>query len=99
MALLNKGRLSVQRVEKEAWEAISKIANEGHDDIDLKVVKKTKGAAKAKGKRAAKSQSKMEENHGSEEEDGSTAEMGGKRKAKEVIEEANETRKSKRAKK
>lgn len=104
MALLNKGRLSVQRVEKEAWITISKIANEGHGDINLKLSKKPTGATKGNSKRAVKSQSHNDEAHDTNEVEGNSSpgtKKGrgkGKRNAKETVEEAVETRKSKRVK-
>lgn len=91
MALLNKGRLSVQRVEKGAWDAIGKIASAGHDGIDLKAPKRV---TPGKGKK------EVTPGKGKKREDSGIATMGKrgrKRGAKEAI-EAGETRKSKRAK-
>ncbi len=50
MHLVSRGRLSVQRVEAEAWEAIHLLANNGGwEELDLKPRNKsTKPAAKAK---------------------------------------------------
>jgi hypothetical protein len=104
MALLNKGRLSVQRVEKEAWIAISKIANEGPGDIDLKPSKKPTGVSRGKSKRATKSRSLKDETHDTNEveadsdPDVTKREGKGKRNAKEAVGEAMGTRKSKRVK-
>jgi hypothetical protein len=104
MTLLNKGRLSVQRVEKGTWEALSKIACEGHGDIDFRPQKKAKEVAKGKGRRAAKSRSQKDETHasGSEEGSNSAGATTGKRKRKndatETVKEPVETRKSKRMK-
>ncbi|KAF8524573.1 PUA-like domain-containing protein [Hysterangium stoloniferum] len=48
MALLNKGRLSVQRVTKEEWDVVEKIAEEGYEGLNLRAATKEKGAHKAK---------------------------------------------------
>ncbi|KAF4619201.1 hypothetical protein D9613_004805 [Agrocybe pediades] len=47
MDLVTRGRLSVQRVQEDAWRAIEKLAEKGGwDDIDLKPGKTTKSKAK-----------------------------------------------------
>lgn len=52
MALVTRGRLSVQRVEPAAWAAIEKLAEQGGwDDIDLGG--KGKGKSKAAGNKPA----------------------------------------------
>ncbi|KAF8497343.1 PUA-like domain-containing protein [Gautieria morchelliformis] len=102
MALLNKGRLSVQRVEKEAWAALSKIACEGYGDIDFRPQNKAKKVAKGKGRRAARST--KDETHVSESDEGNsdagatTDKRKRKNVATEAVKEPVETRKSKRMK-
>lgn len=97
MALLNKGRLSVQRVDKDAWDAVNKIAKDGDGGLVFKGAKRGK---------AAKSSSRNEglqdtiEDDG-EEEDGLTTKGKGnpKRKVMAATVEAEGARKSKRFKK
>ena len=47
MDLVTRGRLSVQRVDEKAWEAITLLAAKGWDDLDLKL-KKGKSATTSK---------------------------------------------------
>ncbi|KAF8592238.1 DUF55-domain-containing protein [Ramaria rubella] len=102
MALLNKGRLSVQPVKKEAWDAINKVATEGDGGIDLKASKKGKatGSEEKNPSRTTKPRSRKKADEISEEgptddDTGEKAEKGkGKRKAKETAPE----RRSKRLK-
>lgn len=104
MALLNKGRLSVQPVEKEAWVTISKIANKGYGDIDFTAPKRPAGNAKGKATHTGRSRShKNEPRDASEsevEDDGATgATKKRKRNRKQVVKETDGTRKTKKTKK
>lgn len=95
MTLLNKGRLSVQRVDREAWDAINKISKEGDGGIVIKGMKKAttkKNPARAQGSEERGSDGEFEND---EEESGKK--VKGKRKAK--AQQAEGTRKSKRSRK
>ena len=51
MALLNRGRLSVQRVEEETWDVVNELAEKGgwEEPAGAGNKPKAKGTAKAKG--------------------------------------------------
>lgn len=44
MALINRGRLSVQRVEEDVWVAVEKLANSGGWEVGVKPTKKPRRA-------------------------------------------------------
>ncbi|KZT29456.1 DUF55-domain-containing protein [Neolentinus lepideus HHB14362 ss-1] len=108
MALVTRGRLSVQKVELDTWDAIVLLAERGSwEDINFKG--KEKGIAKEKtkkGKAGAKAKKAKEESDEDEEgvAEGEEAAMpapktGKKRKAPEGDEDARPTRRSTRTKK
>lgn len=87
MALLNRGRLSVQQVDKEAWDAICKIAANGYEGLEgfssSVNLKKRKGEAK---------DAKEEDGDDENDNEGGGTTLGSKK------EKSRGTRKSKRTK-
>ncbi|KIJ57136.1 hypothetical protein M422DRAFT_23239 [Sphaerobolus stellatus SS14] len=96
MELLSKSRLSVQKVEAAAWEAVNKIARNGYAGFQVGKAKatKTKGRAKTKGDE--------DEEEDERPNDDATAEGGSKTKRKASADtkaDDGERRRSKRVKK
>jgi hypothetical protein len=78
MALINRGRLSVQRVEQEAWNAIEKLAaNGGWDDT----ANSNKTATKRTSSKKRQRQSKDNESGGESDAADTPQSKGRKRKA------------------
>lgn len=111
MDLVRKGRLSVQRVHENAWNAISLLTKEGGwEDMDLKPKKgppkKAAKPAKSPAKRGRGAKGKTMDDEEESEEDDSDRELEKstskrKRKAAEVpddSERASPVRRSRRAK-
>ncbi|KAJ3013931.1 hypothetical protein NUW54_g1444 [Trametes sanguinea] len=79
MALVTRGRLSVQRVDPETWEVIEHLAERGGWDEEAAAGSKRKAIAKpqAKGKASGRQKGRMKEGdedgvgHGSQEQAGS----------------------------
>ncbi|KII94592.1 hypothetical protein PLICRDRAFT_33393 [Plicaturopsis crispa FD-325 SS-3] len=98
MALVNRGHLSVQRVEEDAWNVVQQLAEKGGwDDMNFG---KTKGKAAAKKmtKKADKeTESKSKGKNDEEADEPEAAAAGGrKRKATDVQEETPQRRSTRR---
>ena len=80
MALVTRGRLSVQRVEEEAWEVIEQLAEKGGWDeggaSKPKTKAKLKGQAKTSSKRKKSRSKKAEDSDGAEDAEDDEVEAG-----------------------
>jgi hypothetical protein len=113
MALVSRGRLSVQRVDKEAWDTLVLLAERGGwEELNFGKGKAKPNTAKgAKGARASPRKKKRKadeestdydqdddsENHPADSEKRSTS--GHKRKAKSPVDEGDVVRRSTRSRK
>ncbi|KAI0711049.1 PUA-like domain-containing protein [Cerioporus squamosus] len=105
MALVSRGRLSVQRVEGETWKVVEQLAERGGWDEGGPSKQKTKASAKssARGRKKAAEEGEAEgQSHGGQDGDAVAAKSTGtsrrKRKAEEADVAESKPRRSTRAK-
>ena len=86
MALVTRGRLSVQRVEKQTWEVIRQLADKGGWDCDAVSSKKTKpeAAATPKGGRKTRGVNSKGKRSDSNDEDKDSGNNSGQHDEEEV---------------
>ncbi|KAK0461608.1 PUA-like domain-containing protein [Desarmillaria tabescens] len=102
MDLVTRGRLSVQRVDKKAWDAIKLLSEQGGwEDLDTKPEQKRRTTATASGKKSKKVTAKSKDDQSGEEESDnelskSTSKRGKKRKATTPPDDSRYTRRSTR---
>ena len=85
MDLVRRGRLSVQRVNRDAWDTIELLAEKGGwEELDLKTKKPTAGKGKGRGKRETKKEGPNDESEHEQLSDSKATNI--KEKEKEKVE-------------